>query len=107
MPATKNSAIDAVRARWRAGSDSTRCASGGAANGDDDSGEEDSDTGRLVRKMRGRTRRPSDLSDSIEPLTILPGDGRSADALESGSSRGGAPVTDWPFGRCAARGVRG
>ncbi|BBA40687.1 hypothetical protein BCCH1_31180 [Burkholderia contaminans] len=50
MPATKNSAIDAARARWRAGSDSTRCASGGAANGDDDSGEEDSDTMTLIKR---------------------------------------------------------
>jgi hypothetical protein len=97
MPATKNSAIDAVRARWRAGSDSTRCASGGAANGDDDSGEEDSDTGRLVRKMRGRTRRPSDLSDSIEPLTILPGDGRSADARHAACAGNIETMPDAPF----------
>ncbi|KVL41338.1 hypothetical protein WS96_02370 [Burkholderia sp. MSMB1835] len=51
--------------------------------------------------MRGRTRRPSDLSDSIEPLTFLPGDGRSVDAQAIGPSCGG-PVSHRPFfGRSA------
>ncbi|CAG9199802.1 hypothetical protein BVI434_1580017 [Burkholderia vietnamiensis] len=71
MPATKKSAIVAVRARRRTGNASARCASGGAAKSDGDR-DEDSDTGRSrVGRWMGAGRR-LDSSDFIEALTILP-----------------------------------